>query len=135
MGLLVCGRGYDATQHPLYFLRTHSPENLLAGEAQAITRKCVDLAKQGDPTALKLCISRLIPTRQRSISLALPPLEGSLDSLQAINAVLGAVAAGEITPGEGTTVASLLETRRRAFEVEELENHHNALETQVCGAN
>ena len=111
-------------------------EKLMEGEAERITRACINLALEGDSTALKLCISRLIPIkRERAISLDLPDLGGSQDSLKAIGAVLGAVAAGEITPGEGASITRLLEAHRAAFEIVELENRLNELETQVCGAN
>ena len=115
---------------------TMAAEMLMEGEAEAITQKCVDMAMDGDPTALRLCVSRLMPIkRERTISLDLPPLESSQDSLKAIGSVLGAVAAGEITPGEGTAVARLLEVQRAAFEIVELENRLDALEARVCGAN
>ncbi len=115
---------------------TMAAEMLMEGEAEAITQKCVDMAMDGDPAALRLCVSRLIPIkRERTISLDLPPLESSQDSLKAIGSVLGAVAAGEITPGEGTAVARLLEVQRAAFEIVELENRLDALEARVCGAN
>ena len=40
---------------------------LLAGEAEALTRKAVELALVGDPTALRLCIERILPQcRERS---------------------------------------------------------------------
>ena len=111
-------------------------ESLLDGEAETITRRCMDLALEGDSTALRLCLSRILPVRrERAIALDLPALEGSQDSLKAIGSVLGAVAAGEITPGEGTAVARLLEVHRAAFEIVELENRLDALEARVCGAN
>ncbi|MFP6704871.1 MAG: hypothetical protein VCE75_02265 [Alphaproteobacteria bacterium] len=65
----------------------------------------------------------------------MPALERSQDSLKTIGAVLGVVAAGEITPGEGTVVARLLEVQRAAFEIVELEIRLDALEARVCGAN
>jgi hypothetical protein len=34
---------------------------LLAGAAEALTRKAVELALIGDPTALRLCIERILP--------------------------------------------------------------------------
>ena len=108
----------------------------MESQATAITQKCVDMALEGDRTALKLCISRLIPIkRERSIPFNLPPLGAPQDSLKAIGAVLGAVAAGEITPGEGTTIARLLGVQRAAFEIVELENRLEVLEARVCGAN
>jgi len=111
-------------------------ERLLENQAAAITQKCISMAMQGDITAIKLCLSRLIPTKlEREISLEIPPIESSQDSLTAIATVLEAVGAGMITPNEAQAVASLLETHRRTFEVEEMERRLEALEAQVCGAN
>ena len=47
--------------------------NLLEGEAEKLTRKAVNLALKGDTTALKLCISRLIPPcHERPLKMKLP---------------------------------------------------------------
>jgi hypothetical protein len=111
-------------------------EALLDGESVAITRQCIDLAKGGDPTALRLCLSRILPVkRERTIELDLPALEGSQDSLRAINVILNAIGEGQITPSEGASITRLLEAHRTAFEIVELENRLEALEAQVCGAN
>ena len=48
--------------------------------------------------------------------------------------MLEAVGAGTITPSEGQAVASLLETHRQTFEVEELEHRIETLEAQQCAA-
>ena len=114
---------------------TLAAQELLDGEAARLTRKCIDLAMEGDPTALRLCLSRILPVkRDRTIELDLPALEDSQDSLRAIGTVLEAVGSGMITPSEGQAVASLLETHRRTFEVEELEHRIEALEAQQCAA-
>jgi hypothetical protein len=72
--------------------------------------------------------------RERSISFEMPPLEGSQGALRAIGTVLEAVGSGAITPSEGQALASLLETHRRTFEVEELEHRIESLEAQQCAA-
>jgi hypothetical protein len=114
---------------------TVAAEALLDGESESLTRRCIDLAMEGDPTALRLCLSRILPVkRERTIELDLPALEGSQDSLRAIGTGLEAVGAGTITPSEGQAVASLLETHRRTFEVEALEHRIEALEAQQCAA-
>ncbi len=114
---------------------TIAAEALLDGEAEAITRRCIGLAMDGDATALRLCLSRILPVkRERTIELDLPALEDSQDSLRAIGTVLEAVGSGMITPSEGQAVASLLETHRRTFEVEELERRLEVLEAQQCDA-
>ena len=38
---------------------TIAAEALLAGEAETLTRRAVELALVGDPTALRLCIERM----------------------------------------------------------------------------
>jgi hypothetical protein len=112
---------------------TVAAETLLDGEAETITRRCIDLAMEGDATALRLCLSRILPVkRERTIELDLPALEGSQDSLRTIGTVLEAVGSGAITPAEGQAVASLLEAHRRTFEVEELGHRIEALEAQQC---
>tara|TARA_B100000676_G_scaffold312672_1_gene388130 strand:+ start:3345 stop:3578 length:234 start_codon:yes stop_codon:yes gene_type:complete len=70
--------------------------------------------------------------RERTLEIDLPALGGSKDSLKAIARVVAAVADGELAPAEGQAVASLLETHRRTFEVEELERRLEALEAQQC---
>src|SRR5262245_22447292 len=97
-------------------------EAILEGEAEALTRRAVELAKAGDTTALRLCLERLAPPRKdRPVNLALPPLERVEDATAVTAALLQAVAAGELTPSEGETVAKLIETHRRAVELVDFE--------------
>ena len=50
----------------------------LAGEAETLTRKAVELALVGDPTALRLCLERVLPPcRDRIVKFALPPVESA----------------------------------------------------------
>jgi len=115
---------------------TMAAERLLENQAAAITQKCISMAMQGDITAIKLCLSRLIPTkREREISLEIPPIESSQDSLRAIGTVLEAVGDGALTPSEGASITRLLEAYRGAFETVELENRLQDLEARICGAN
>ena len=96
-------------------------ETILEGEAEALTRKAVELAKTGDTTALRLCLERLAPPRKdRPVHVTLPPLERIEDTKAATAAVLQAVATGDLTPSEGETVAKLIETHRRAVELVDL---------------
>ena len=43
---------------------TMAAEVLLENQAAAITQKLVDMAMGGDPAALRLCVSRLIPIKR-----------------------------------------------------------------------
>ena len=94
-------------------------ESLLDGEAEALTRKAIELALAGDTTALRLCIERLVPPRkERPISLDLPPITSAADLANAVAAVLRAVAEGRITPSEAMVVTSLIEAMTRAVPAE-----------------
>jgi hypothetical protein len=52
---------------------TLAVEALLDGEAEALTRKAIERALEGDTTALRLCLDRLLPPRKdRLVSFAMP---------------------------------------------------------------
>jgi len=104
-------------------------EALLEGEAEALTRAAIGKALEGDVTALRLCMDRIAPARKDSpVSFDLPPMESAQDAAQAAQAVLGAVAGGEVTPSEGAAVMGLIETYRKTLETTELEARILALE-------
>lgn len=104
-------------------------EALLDGEAEALTRKAIELALAGDMTALRLCLERICPARKsRPVQFALPKVQSPADVLAAISAVVLAVAAGEIDLDEAVTVTSLLEAKRKALEFVEIERRLAALE-------
>jgi hypothetical protein len=106
-------------------------ESLLEGEAEAITRKAVEKAKEGDMTAIRLCLERLIPIRKDSpITFKLPEMNNADDSAVAMSGVLRALADGEITPGEAGSVAAVIETYRRTLETAEFEGRILALEKE-----
>jgi len=110
---------------------TCAAEALLEGEAEALTRKAIEKAKDGDNTALRLCLDRIIPAkRDRAISFPLSPIATAADASAAMTAILGAVAAGQITPSEGGDVARLIESFVKAHEVSTIEQRLSALEAR-----
>src|SRR4030081_993370 len=77
---------------------TVAAESLLDGDAEAITRKAVEQAKEGDLTAIRLCMDRFCPPRKdRRIPFELPKLERATDASAAIGAIVAAVADGDLT--------------------------------------
>jgi hypothetical protein len=68
---------------------------LLDGEAEALTRKAIELALAGDATALRLCLERIVgPRRGRVVELvgelALPALASVADLSGAMSRVAAA---------------------------------------------
>jgi hypothetical protein len=104
-------------------------EALLDGEAEALTRKAVDLALNGDTIALRLCLDRIAPPRKsRAVTLDLPELRSAADVLAGMTALIQAMANGEISPDEAQQVAGILEGVRRVIETNEFEQRIAALE-------
>lgn len=102
---------------------------LLEGEANALSRKAVELALDGDTTALRLCLERIAPPRKDApVTFDLLPMQSAADASKAAGAVLDAVAQGNLTPTEGAHVMGLIETYRRTLETTELEARIMALE-------
>jgi hypothetical protein len=111
---------------------TQVAQELLDGEAQELTRRCIELAKEGNPIALRLCLERLIPPRRdRPINLKLPKVAGVGDIPKALVDVLKAVAGGEITPQEGQALAGMIEAYRKGAELADIEARLTAIEERA----
>ena len=113
---------------------TVAAEALLDGEAEALTRRAVELALEGDTTALKMCMDRILPPRKgRPINFTLPELTNTGDLRAAALAILGAVSEGDISPEEAAAVAPLIEGVRKTMETDELSRRLEALEQALEG--
>lgn len=111
---------------------TAAVEKLLNGDAEELTRTCINLAKTGDSTALRLCIERLCaPMRDRPIHFDLPKVESVADLPAAVGLAVDAVAAGEITPGEGGALVGMLGAVSKAFETAELAKRIEEVERRL----
>jgi hypothetical protein len=104
-------------------------EALLDGEAEAITRKAIEMALDGDTTALRLVLERILPPcKDRPVTFTLPKLETAADAVKATAALVEAVASGDLTPGEAGELAKLVEGFVKAFELREIEQRLDRLE-------
>jgi hypothetical protein len=87
------------------------------------------MAHQGNTTAMRLCMERLLPARRhRLLQFKLPPVKTIADVDAASESVVDAVARGQLTPAEGQSFSLMLEGRRRVIETQELEPRIRALE-------
>jgi Family of unknown function (DUF5681) len=112
---------------------TLAAEALLDGEAEALTRKCVELALSGDMTAMRLCMDRLLPPRrERPVAFRLPRMTTAADATKAAGALVTAVAAGALTPGEAADLGRLIQAFTDALEAREVEQRLAALEAQAA---
>jgi Family of unknown function (DUF5681) len=106
-------------------------EALLDGESEAITRKLLEKATEGDMTALRLCLDRLLsPRRDRPVAFDLPPIESAADALSASSAVLAACAEGVLSPDEAAQVMDLISAHIRMHGAVDIEARVSALEKE-----
>jgi hypothetical protein len=102
---------------------------LLAGEGEALTRKAVELALAGDPSALRLCLERILgPCRDRAVEFTMPPIRNAADLAGAMAAVAEATAQGAVTPREAMQLGRMVEAYVRAVEATEFDRRLHALE-------
>jgi len=104
-------------------------QDTLDSHAENLMKKCVVLAYQGNTTAMRLCMERLMPARrQRTLTFKLQPLKTIGDVAAASEAVVSGVARGQLTPAEGQAFSGMLEDRRRVIETRDQEPRIRALE-------
>ena len=104
-------------------------EALLDGEAEALTRKAVEMALGGDGQAMRLCLERIVPPRRdRPLAFTLPPMKTTADLAPAIAAIAGAVADGQVTLSEAADLGKLVASFGEAMKTIDLEERLSRLE-------
>ena len=110
---------------------TQAVEALLDGEAEALTRKAVELALEGDTTALRLCLERIAPPRREApVTVEIPEIQTAGDLPKAIAVLLQAAGRGDLTPGEAGRLAALVGEAGKALELHDIEVRLQRLEEQ-----
>ena len=104
-------------------------QNLLDGEGEALVRKVVELALEGDLPCLRICLERLVPPEKNApIEIGLPQICAVVDIPKILAALSAKLDAGGISPSEARTVIDLAEAFRKALEVADLGPRIHALE-------
>jgi hypothetical protein len=81
---------------------------------------------------MRLCLERILPPRkERPLHLALPALACASDATAALAAIAAAVAAGEITTGEGADLSAIVGGFVKATEISDIETRVAALERKA----
>ena len=89
--------------------RALATEHLLDAHAKTIVQRLLELAENGDPTALRLCLERMCPPlRERPLQFALPPLATPADAVAAIAAITAGLADGALSAAEGAELARMV---------------------------
>jgi hypothetical protein len=88
---------------------------------EELVKTLIHWANIGDMSAMRIVMDRLMPpVRESPIRVTIPKITGPEDCTKAQAAVLNAVAAGEMLPGEGQVLSGLIDAQRRAYETSTL---------------
>lgn len=88
-------------------------------------------AKGGDIQAARIIFDGCYPApKGRFIEIEMPEMKTTADLMAAHGAIMAAIADGAITIDEGSSLAGIVELRRKAIETSELEQRIAALEAQ-----
>jgi hypothetical protein len=79
-----------------------------------------------------LASSTALRRKGRPITLSLPFMSTPADVTAALSAIVSQMAEGEITPEEAAVAASVIETKRKALETEELDRRMTSIEQQLA---
>ena len=91
---------------------------LLTEHSVAIMGKLVEMAENGDPAALKLCVERILPpARDRPVDLSeIGELRRGSDVTEAMKVVIGMMTRGELNLGELKSFVEVLDTVRDSLQ-------------------
>jgi hypothetical protein len=103
---------------------------LLAGEETELLRTGIELAKAGNVPMLKFLLDRLLP-KDRLIKIDIPQLDFAGEAIEAMAAISGAIAEGQITPTEGAAFANMISGYSRSIEVWDLTRRIEAIEESL----
>ena len=93
-------------------------DQLAVDGAETLVKKMIAVASEGDRVAARLVLNRIWSApKGRAVPVEMPEIRSPRDLLAAHTAVSSALAAGTLTPQEAASLASVLETHRRAFEL------------------
>ncbi|HEX4555133.1 MAG TPA: DUF5681 domain-containing protein [Xanthobacteraceae bacterium] len=109
--------------------RTVLAEHMLEGDTEAIMRTMIELAKERDMAAVRLCVDRICPrVIDRPAGFELPPLVRAADAPPAMAAIAQALAEGDLTAAEAADLGKFVESFVRAFEKADIEKRLAKLE-------
>jgi hypothetical protein len=107
-------------------------DELLKDNARELIEKAIEMAKDGDGPALRLCIDRLAPARKdRPVWFDLPEMHEARDAVNASAAIVAAVANGDLTPMEASELGKLIESYARTLQAVEFEERLSKLEKAI----
>lgn len=104
-------------------------QQLIDGAGDRVVNKVVQMAEEGDATAMRLVVERLVPQRKSApVKFDLPQIETIDDAKRAIAAIIAAQADGELTADEAAGFIASIETYIKIYSLADIETRLAKLE-------
>jgi hypothetical protein len=103
---------------------TMAVQKMLDGEAENLTRTAIELAKDGNVIAMRLCMERIMAPRKDRPEPFVLSENGLLEQVQTI---LRQVADGELTPMVASEIVGIIATAAKVEEIDSLRAEVTAL--------
>jgi hypothetical protein len=102
---------------------------ILDNHSEELVGKAVELALQGDLSALRLCFDRLMPPlRSKDTSLIIEGMASADRPSLRANKVMEAVSTGSISPTEASSLMNTILSQTKILEIDDLERRLTQLE-------
>jgi hypothetical protein len=102
--------------------------SLLENEAEYLARKTIDMAKDGNLGAMRMCMDRIAPTRNYAPCCELPHLQNAAAGVEAMARIADAVSTGDLLPAEAAALARVVENYLQALAAHGLDERLTRLE-------
>ena len=101
--------------------RTIASERLFDDAAETLTAAAIKLAAEGHPVALRLCMERICPTKDRPVGFELPGMATAADAVAALGIIVQGIADGDLSPRDAAQLAAVIQVFARTLTTAELE--------------
>lgn len=109
-------------------------KNLLQDEGQALCRRAIESALNGNTQMLQFCLSRILPPPPKEVPVKLEGMPDCKDipsSIELSRYVLNKVADGSLTPTQGTLISSIVEKHLRCLQLTDMEQRLSVIEEAI----
>jgi hypothetical protein len=105
---------------------------LFDANAEELTGIAIDLAKEGHPMAMRLCMERVCPRpKDRPVAFQFPDLMVAKDAVAAMGQIIEAVAAGDLTAAEAGELSKVVQGFTQTVATSELTQRIDRLEERL----
>ena len=102
--------------------RTLLAESMFDADSPALITRLIEVAKEGDVAALRLCIDRICPPqRERPVGLELPQMTTAADAAAAIGAIMQGIGDGDLGAQEAAELAKVVASFSQSIATANLE--------------